>query len=346
MRLSFVLSTVIALLVSSLVHSSQAQKLCNGYAELCARPYNKVAFATTHNAFASSAGALGANQNHAISVQLKDGIRALMLDSYNPLTGNTGDIQLCHTACTLLDGGSLSKALEQIKTFLENNPNEVITIFFENAGNLAASQFQTVYTAVGMDKYAFTQPAASGNWPTLGEMIATGKRLVSFIDSGADPNVPWLMSEYDYIFETPYSILRDTPYPCTIDRPKDQRRQLYVLNHFVSGTLNLNGQAIDVPEPGLANVTNTIDLTNHINSCQTAFLQIPNFIAVDFYEKGSILQATAAVNGVTWNGKEPTPAQYVSSTNTTSAAYTLSTANARLAGVVSSVMALAHLALY
>lgn len=101
MRLSFVLSTVTALLVSSLVHSSQAQKLCNGYAELCAKPYNKVAFATTHNAFASSAGALGANQNHAISVQLKDGIRALMLDSYNPLTGNTGDIQLCHTACTV-----------------------------------------------------------------------------------------------------------------------------------------------------------------------------------------------------------------------------------------------------
>ncbi|KAF9953032.1 hypothetical protein BGZ72_005754 [Mortierella alpina] len=343
MRSSFVLSAATALLVSSLVHSSHAQQLCNGYAELCAKAYDKVAFATTHNAFASSAGALGANQNNPIPTQLQDGIRGLMLDSYNPPTGNTGDVQLCHTACTLLDGGTLSKALGQIKTFLENNPNEVITIFYENAANLAPSQFQAVYTAVGMDKYAHTQPAASGTWPTLAEMIATGKRLVSFIDSGADANVPWLMSEYDYIFETPYSIPRDTPYPCTIDRPKDQRRQLYVLNHFVSGTLNLNGQAIDIPQPALANVTNAIDLTNHINSCQTTFSQIPNFIAVDFYEQGSILQTTAAVNGVAWNGKEPT--QPIPVTNTTSAAFTLGSANARLAGVVSSVMALAHLAL-
>ncbi|CAO3571808.1 unnamed protein product [Mortierella alpina] len=336
MRPAFALSAATALLVSSLVHSSHAQQVCNGYAELCAKSYDKVAFATTHNAFASSAGALGANQNNDIPIQLKDGIRAFMLDSYSPGTGNTGEIQLCHTACTLLDGGTLSKTLGQIKVFLENNPNEVITIFFENAGNLGI-------TISGMDKYSHTQPTASGTWPTLGEMIATGKRLVSFIDSGADANVPWLMSEYDYIFETPYSIPRDTPYPCTIDRPKDQRRQLYVLNHFVSGTLNLNGQAIDVPQPGLANVTNAIDLTNHINSCQTTFSQIPNFIAVDFYEQGSILQATAAVNGVAWNGKEPTqPTPFV---NTTSAAYTPGTANARLAGVVSSVIALAHLAL-
>ncbi|KAF9570414.1 hypothetical protein EC968_001813 [Mortierella alpina] len=289
-------------------------------------------------------GTLGANQNNDISIQLKDGIRALMLDTYSPSTGNTGEIQLCHTACTLLDGGTLSKALGQIKTFLENNPDEVITIFFENAGNLAASQFQTVFTAVGMDKYSYTQPVALGDWPTLGEMIATGKRLVSFVDSGVDVNVPWLMSEYDYIFETPYSIVRDTPYPCTIDRPKDQRRQLYVLNHFVSGSIFLNGQDIDIPEPSLANVTNTIDLTNHINSCQAAFLQIPNFIAVDFYEQGNLLQATAAVNGVAWNGKEPTqPTTFTN--NTVSAAYTLGTANARLAGVVSSVIALAHLAL-
>ena len=49
---------------------------------------------------------------------------------------------LCFLPGTLLDGGTLSKALGQIKTFLENNPNEVITIFYENAANLAPSQFQ------------------------------------------------------------------------------------------------------------------------------------------------------------------------------------------------------------
>lgn len=36
------------------------------------------------------------------------------------------------------------------------------------------------------------------------------------------------MSEYDFVFETPYNIPKGTAYPCTIDRPKDQRKQVLV----------------------------------------------------------------------------------------------------------------------
>lgn len=32
------------------------------------------------------------------------------------------------------------------------------------------------------------------------------------------------MAEYDFVFETPYNIPKGTAYPCTIDRPKDQRK--------------------------------------------------------------------------------------------------------------------------
>ena len=35
-----------------------------------------------------------------------------------------------------------------------------------------------------------------------------------------------LMAEYNFIFETPYMIPINTAYPCTVDRPKEQRKQV------------------------------------------------------------------------------------------------------------------------
>ncbi|KAG0257594.1 hypothetical protein BG011_003874 [Mortierella polycephala] len=334
MRTSFILSAATALLASSLVLRSDAQQLCNGYSELCAKTYDKVAYATTHNAFAYQRGALAANQENDISTQLKDGIRALMLDSYN---GAGGDIQLCHSSCELLDAGTLTKTLGQVKAFMDANPNEVVTIFFENAGKLSPAQFQASYAAAGLDSYSHTQPTGSTAWPTLTEMISGGKRLVTFLDTGADASVPWLMSEYDYVFETPYRIPAGAEYPCTIDRPKDQQRQMYVLNHFVYGAIGNISQGLDLPQPGLAVKTNGDDLATHINTCQSTLNQMPNFIAVDFYDKGSILQLVAQVNNVKWDGKGPTTPK---STNVNGAASAINNKNVKAVAVVAATAAL------
>src|SRR5690349_7949249 len=57
---------------------------CNGHAELCARPYDDVAFAATHNAMsaASERGWLFAEQPDGIVDQLDHGIRVLLIDSW------------------------------------------------------------------------------------------------------------------------------------------------------------------------------------------------------------------------------------------------------------------------
>ncbi|KAG0053518.1 hypothetical protein BGZ83_000935 [Gryganskiella cystojenkinii] len=310
MRSSFTLAAATVLVASSLFMSTQveAQQLCNGYAELCSKQYSQVAFPTTHNAYAftpaGSKPVLAANQDNDIPTQLKDGVRALMLDAYNAASPN--DINLCHTSCQLFYFSTLSNTLAQIKTFMDANPNEVITIFWENAGNLTPAHFQTVYQNAGMVDYSFTQTAGATSWPTLAEMIASGKRLVSYLDDGADASVPWLMAEYDFIFETPYSIPTGGPYPCTVDRPRNQRKSMYVLNHFVSANITDANQVILIPQSGAAATTNGADLISHVNNCQSTFNQIASFVAVDFYEKGSLLEIVAQINGVTFNGKQAT----------------------------------------
>ncbi|KAF9360044.1 hypothetical protein BGX26_010694 [Mortierella sp. AD094] len=342
MRTSLILS-VGAILVSSLLSRTDAQKqLCNGYAELCTRTYDKVAYATTHNAYAfTPPGGLATNQDNDIPTQLKDGIRAFMLDAYNSPTGNPNDIELCHTDCKLLDGGPLSKTFQLIKSFMDANPNEVITILWENSQNLTPAHFQAAYVAAGLDKYSHTQAPGNATWPTLAQMISSGKRLVSFLDNGADATVPWLMAEYTFIFETPWFVLKGAAYPCTVDRPKDQRKQMYVLNHFVYAELQLGGQTIDIPQGLLANQTNGPDLISHASACQATFKQIPSFIAVDFYEKGSLFQTVAQANGVKLIAKPAAGSGTGSGTsksNSTSNVENVSGAAAGIKGINQSVL--------
>ncbi|KAF9162515.1 serine/threonine-protein kinase HAL4/sat4 [Actinomortierella ambigua] len=178
-----------------------------------------------------------------------------------------------------LDAGPLSSTLGQFKSFLDANPNEVVTILWENAGD--------------------------SNWPTLAEMIKSGKRIVNFLDGGYSDSVPWLMNEYSFMFETPWYIRKGAAYPCTIDRPENgQQQSMYVLNHFIYGQFKIGDQVINIPQKDAANKTNGADLEMHVNNCVSTFNQNPTFVAVDFYNEGNLLQTVAKLNGVTYVGKQ------------------------------------------
>ncbi|CAG8489581.1 2640_t:CDS:2 [Ambispora gerdemannii] len=321
MKKNIISSTIIWILFSFQLIVSQAGaandsttggtgNLCNGYAELCTRSYQAVTFATTHNAFAFGKQA-AANQDFDIPTQLKDGIRAFMFDAHNPNDTTSQSIELCHQSCDLLDAGNLITTLQQIVTWLKSNPNEVLTIFWENFDKISPLRFMTAYQTSGIMPYVYSQQDTKSAWPTLQSMINSGKRVVNFIDVGADPSVPWLMAEYNYVFETPFDNSDANNWQCTVDRPKDQPRSMYVLNHFVNGRLPAalsNGPPIELPQPGSADTTNAQNLQQHADACRAKFGKIPNFVAVDFYEKGTgnqnVFSAVANLNGVPYVPKQ------------------------------------------
>jgi hypothetical protein len=59
-------------------------KTCNGYAQLCDKPLNQVAFAATHNSMSAARrrGWFFANQDGGISEQLSYGFRGLLIDTH------------------------------------------------------------------------------------------------------------------------------------------------------------------------------------------------------------------------------------------------------------------------
>jgi hypothetical protein len=65
-----------------------------------------------------------------------------------------------------------------------------------NINNQPASAFDTIYKAASLDSVSFSpasSPLTASAWPTLGSMIDSGKRLLTFLDNGADVTIPYLI---------------------------------------------------------------------------------------------------------------------------------------------------------
>jgi len=77
-----------------------------------------------------------------------------------------------------------------------------------NIDNKPASEFASIFQAVGLDKKAYSPSAATvtvSDWPTLGSMIDAGTTLVAFMDNTADfSSVPYLIDEFTNMWETAY----------------------------------------------------------------------------------------------------------------------------------------------
>jgi len=159
-----------------------------------------------------------------------------------------------------------------------------------------------------LDKFAYTQPSGQQTWPTLSELISKGTTLINFIDTEASPSVPWLHDEFTYVIDTPFTNTDPNNWQCVVDRPpgaSPSSISLYNINHFLYGALGQSG--VDIPQPASASSTNGPNLAQHAQQCTKAFGRIPNFVSVDFYDKGSnntnIFSVVAALNNVTYTPK-------------------------------------------
>lgn len=92
-------------------------------------------------------------------------------------------------------------------------------------------------------------------------MIDSGKRVVVFLDAGADDDrsVPYILPEFPMIWETPFSVT-DKNFPCKVDRisgPLSTEDHMYMINHSLNK--DVLGTGIIVSDPLDASTTNGID---------------------------------------------------------------------------------------
>ncbi|MDB4936875.1 MAG: putative integral rane protein [Labilithrix sp.] len=279
--------------------STEKPATCNGDAALCTRTYDRVVVPMTHNAMSDAdEGWTPPNQTHGIARQLADGVRGMMLDLHYydveaeaNATGHIDDksavdqVYLCHGVCALgrtrlLDG------LCTITTFLDEHPGEVFSIIFEN--DVADADTDEVLRASGLADYAYTHPKGAP-WPTLRELVDTGKRLVVFLEqNGGSP--AYLHRGYtDEMWDTPYSFMNASEFTCALGRGA-KANTLFLVNHW------LGRPFADI---ALAREVNTAQvLGDRVAQCTTDAGRAPTFVSVDFYDVGDLFGVVRKANGL------------------------------------------------
>ena len=260
--------------------TSQSSITCNGQSDLCSRRINEVAFAATHNAMSSAEdGWLGPNHLYAIPTQLQDGIRGLNLDTHLV----DGEAYLCHGYCEL-GSTPLKDTLFDIKSFVDENPQEVLIITLQSA----VSPDLTLESFHQSGLYDHLHHHTQGTpWPTLGELIQTQQQILLFTDSGGGQSHGY-HDQWTHWVDNPYSAQSIDDFACTIERGNQETATLFNVNHFMT---MLSGSQSLAEEGNLYPV-----LHEHVFSCWEESDKFPNQVLVDFYSIGDLFTVVDELN--------------------------------------------------
>lgn len=301
---------------------------CNGYPEFCNRNYSNITMVAAHNSPFAVPRNWASNQALPVTTQLNDGIRMLQFQTH--WENNT--LWLCHTSCDILNVGTLESYLTAVVQWLRENPYDVLTILMGNSDFIGPGNYTAPIVNSGLVDFVYTPhkiPMGLHDWPTLGSMILTGKRVVVFLDYQANQTeVPYILDEFSQMWETPFSPT-DRNFPCTVQRPPNlppsqAMDRMYMANHNLNLEISFAGLNILVPNTVLLNETNAVSGYGSLGwmaeNCTKMWNRPPNFLLVDYYNygnfNGSVFEVAAMMNGVKYNGR-------CCGSSTTSAAPTL-----------------------
>jgi hypothetical protein len=303
---------------------------CNGQRSLCARRYDEVSYAATHNSMAAGdePGWFLAEQPTGVIGQLDDGVRAFLIDSwYGRETERPGVIAtaerqqeaalrqaeeiygrallesalrvrnalgltprgpenpyLCHGFCEL-GATRWLPLMEQVRAWLEVHPGQVITFVVQDL--VTPADTAALVEEAGLLPYVHTQRPGEP-WPTLREMVDSGRRVVFFMEEeGGGAAYPWLLSADDWMQDTPFLFRSPSQFSCD-DFRGEPGTSLFLLNHWLSNPGNRVRDA--------ERVNSTAVLGSRARLCERERGLLPNFVAVDYYDRGDLFRVVDRLN--------------------------------------------------
>ena len=293
--------------------------------------------ATHNSMSAPLPGWFSSEQERSIGGQLRDGIRGLLLDTHYGDKLRNGNVRtyfgsrekfvgtlkrdelspqsvaaamrlrerlgfrgegergmyLCHTFCEL-GATPLEDGLRDIHQFLATHPSDVVVVV--NQDYVTPADFVGAVAEAGLASYAFTPPTGS-RWPTLRQMIDSGKRLVLLAENEAGA-APWYQLAYARLVEeTPYTFPRAAlltneaklPASCEPNRGPEGA-PLFLINHWISTD--------PLPKPSdAAKINAYAPLLARARDCARIRDHVVNLLAVNFYKQGDLFRVVDTLNG-------------------------------------------------
>lgn len=269
---------------------------CNGWTGLCNLRYDEITYPGTHAsaAYLPSVFRYPA-QTASLRAQLDASMRALFLEVHEI----DGELRLCAEDCALGET-PLVPQLSDIRTFLDVNPREVVTLYVDSRAAPAA--LSDAFTQAGLDVYAHSQ-LSTDPWPTLEALIESGRRIVVFASFAADnaadaAAIPeWLLPASAFTSSTRSDATAASELDC-VPALGSKDAPLMIVNHFLVKAVNVDSGVYLAPDASLvATVNENPFLLERLQGCEVSQARRINIVAVDFYETSDVVLATQVLNG-------------------------------------------------
>lgn len=208
------------------------------------------------------------------------------------LSGKKKDVYLCHSLCEL--GASRAKTeLDQIRSFLERNRNEVVVLELEDY--VSPADIQLLLQQSGLLDRVWVPTLGAKNLPYLGALVEPdhdgsieNKRRLIVMSEKHGGEYPWLLPAYSIMEETPFTFRATKDFNCNPNRG-GTGKPLMLINHWLR-----TGRT---PSPLEAKSVNGEQaLTERIQQCMNKRERLVNIVATDFTEIGDLVKTTTKFN--------------------------------------------------
>jgi hypothetical protein len=177
--------------------------------------------------------------------------------------------------------------LTGLEAWMTANPREVVTVFIQDATTPADTA--AVFERAGLVDLAYVHTPGSP-WPTLGEMVGSGKRLLVLMENeGGGMQYPFLHQGFDLVQDTGFTYATVDDFDCAPNRGGEDA-DLFLVNHWLSSFTALVSNAQKANTEAV--------LGGRVRTCRDERGRIPNFVAVNWYDQGDLLQVVDQLNGV------------------------------------------------
>ena len=207
---------------------------------------------------------------------------------------------------------TLKEELQQVVVGLQSNPQQIITIFFEDyvprGGAPALAALDNAIKESGVEQFSFrpheiNHQTGSGvsiewdvskqGWPTIGWLRTHDLRLIIFTDDSGSSKA--LTYEWDYVLENVYGkasinsetfcdLRAESSSTKDVVMKKTNGHPLLLMNYFPDVSLNF-GSCVKCLSPYLYPRTGTslvMELQDHVAAMKKQFGKLPNFIALNY----------------------------------------------------------------
>ena len=164
---------------------------------------SEVVMPGSHDAGTMDSDTAWETQHSRIEAQLKAGVRYFDFRATKPLTGDTSTYYFVHANSNMpvlenACGQTVKESMEEIKAFVESNPEEVLILDFQHSWTATEEGLvELVESVLPMDKVLRKTDVADPTTVTFGKMRELGKNIiVIYKDTSSD-----ICENHDWLFE-------------------------------------------------------------------------------------------------------------------------------------------------